>query len=366
MHPRGRRQRIAAGSPSPKPVQVLKSAQWHDLPGMIQGRPDRPAFANTREHRPAIGLVLPQEEGPGEPEPSWGNISGAARLAEDVGFDAAWLVDHFLWARDPWERNPGDYGLPSSDERLGALEAWTTIAGLAAVTSRIQLGTVVTCTRYRNPALLAKMADTVDGISNGRLILGLGAGDNRPEHEMFGYTADRPVSHFAEALQIIVPLLRTGAVDFEGEFYRAHAELLPRGPRAGGPPILLGSLANRPRMLSMVAKYADIWNSWVWAATEATAVRPAVEAVEDACRAIGRDPDSLRRSTVLVVAMDGPMARNPDFITGSIDDIAHTIAAFADEGVDEVQVRLFPNDLATIEQFGRVVEQLTVDEGPGT
>ena len=312
----------------------------------------------------SIGLLLPQEEGPGEPPPTWEYISEAARTAEAVGFDSAWLVDHFLWDQDPWRRDPADYGEAAGDGQLGTLEAWTTIAGLAATTSRIRLGTLVTCTRYRNPALLAKMADNVHSISGGRLVLGLGGGDNREEHEMFGYPADRAVSHFEEALQIVVPMLRTGRVDFDGEVYRAHTELRPR-PVPGSPPILIGTLANRPRMLRLVATYADIWNGWVWAATEAAKIRPALEAVDEACRAVGRDPASLRRSAVVVVALDGPMARNPDVIRGSLDDVAATIAGFAAEGIDEVQVRLFPNDLASIERFGRILERVRSGEGCG-
>ena len=111
-------------------------------------------------------------------------------------------------------------------------------------------------------------------------------------------------------------------------------------------------------MLRLVATYADIWNGWVWAATEAAKIRPALEAVDEACRSVGRDPATLRRSAVVVVAMDGPMARNPDFIHGTPADVAATLAGFAAEGIDEIQVRLFPNDLPTIERFGRIVEQV--------
>ena len=313
--------------------------------------------------RLSIGIVLPQEEGPGDPAPSWKLMSTAARVAEDVGLDAVWLVDHFLWERDPWGRDPGDFGEADDPAGYGTREAWTTLSALAAMTSRIRLGTLVTCTRYRNPALLAKMADTVDEISGGRLILGLGGGDNRREHERFGYPSDRPVSHFEEALEIIVPLLRNGHVDYDGSAYSAHAELKPRGPRTGGPPILIGSLAGRPRVLGLVARHADIWNGWVVGITHASQVPPLRTAVDAACLEIGRDPATLARSMVIVIALGGPMARRADVMTGTLDELAGGIAAFGHEGINEVQVRLFPNDPATIEQFGRVVEAVRHLEG---
>lgn len=317
---------------------------------------------NGPSGRLSIGLLLPQEEGPGEATPSWTRMSGAARLAEDVGVDSLWLVDHFLWTADPWARDPADYGERADPKGYGTREAWTSLAALAATTSRVRLGTLVSCTRYRNPAVLAKMADTVDDISGGRLVLGLGAGDNRPEHDGLGISTDRPVSHFEEALQIIVPLLRNGSVDFEGAAYRAHLELKPRTSRASGPPILIGSLTNRPRVLGLVARHADIWNGWIWETARPSQIPPIRETVDAACRAVGRDPATLARSIVIVVALDGPMTRMAGAITGSIEEIAAAIEPFVDEGIGEVQVRLFPNDLAAIERFGRVIEAVRASD----
>ena len=305
----------------------------------------------------SVGIMLPQEEGPGDPPPSWQYIAEAARLAEATGFDSVWLVDHFLWPEDPWNRDPERFGGRLQPTGYGALEAWTTISALAAVTTRIRLGTIVTCTRYRNPALLAKMADNVHAISGGRLVLGLGSGDSFAEHEMFGYPTERPVSHFEEALSVIVPLLHEGRVEFEGEFYRAKAQLQPRSGAAIPPPILIGALRNRPRMLSLVARFADIWNGWFWA-TSAADVRPVREAVDAACVENGRAPASLRRSMVVVVAIDGPMTDVDGVLTGTEEQIAATLMAFRDEGIDEVQLRLFPNDHATIRLFGAILRQV--------
>jgi alkanesulfonate monooxygenase SsuD/methylene tetrahydromethanopterin reductase-like flavin-dependent oxidoreductase (luciferase family) len=137
-----------------------------------------------------IGLILNHEEEPGGMSPRWEDIRGFAEDAEGAGFDALWIAD-LLWDGDPWGRDP--------DGRYGSWEAWTTLAGLCSVTSRIRMGTLVTCAGYRNPALLAKMADTVDQISGGRLVLGLGAGDAPGEHDRFGFPSERRVSRYAEA-----------------------------------------------------------------------------------------------------------------------------------------------------------------------
>ena len=238
-------------------------------------------------------------------------------------------------------------------------EAWTTLAALAGATSRIRLGTLVTCTAYRNPALLAKMADTVDEISGGRLVLGLGAGDYPAEHRRFGVPYERPVSRFEEARSIIVPLLRTGSVDFEGEIYSARdCVLRPRGPRPGGPQILIGSLGSGPRVLRLVAQHADIWNGWIPDRSHAGEVPALRAAVDAACRVHGRDPLTLARSVAVAVAFSGPMVDRPGSITGTPEDIADALRSFAREGIDEVQIRLFPNDRAAVERFGSILALL--------
>jgi alkanesulfonate monooxygenase SsuD/methylene tetrahydromethanopterin reductase-like flavin-dependent oxidoreductase (luciferase family) len=307
--------------------------------------------------RLSVGIFLPQEEGPGDPPPSWSHISGAAQIAEEVGFDSVWLVDHFLWPDDPWARDPAAFGVDPDPDGYGSLEAWTTISALAAVTSRVDLGTVVTCSRYRNPALLAKMADNVHGISGGRLILGLGSGDSFAEHEMFGYPIERPVSHFEEALSIIRPLLRDGRVNFSGQFYRAAAVLKPRPAGLASPPIMIGALRNRPRMLALVARFADIWNGWFWA-TSAEDIPPAREAVDAACLAAGREPRTLARSMVVVVALGGPMTRMDGVLSGTDEEIASALSSFRREGFDTLQLRLFPNDYVTIRRFGTILERV--------
>src|SRR6266849_4021848 len=171
--------------------------------------------------------------------PSFRDLRELAQGAEQMGFASLWMGDHLL------------YRFPGEEER-GLWEVFSMLSALAAVTTRITLGSLVACTSFRNPALLAKIADTVDEISGGRLILGLGAGWHEPEYPAFGYRFDHRVSRFEEALTIIHGLLRHGKIDFAGIYYSAReCELRPRGPRPSGPPILIGSTGQR--MLRLLA-----------------------------------------------------------------------------------------------------------------
>lgn len=300
------------------------------------------------KRRVDVGLLLNQEEVPGRPAPRWSDLERIATDAEELGLDSLWLVDHLLWRSDPWDRGaPGD---------LGVWECWTTLAAVARATRRVSLGTLVTCTGYRHPALLAKMAETVDEISGGRLILGVGAGDYEPEYRMLGQPFDRRVSRFEDALRVLVPLLRTGAVDHDGEFFRVpDFRLRPRGPRTSGPPILIGTLAQRPRMLRLVAEHADIWNVWAGGALDADQLRPACQAVDEACRQAGRDPRTLRRSAMVVVSLDGTMQGRPGVISGGPQEIAGALLAYVEAGFDMLQIGLFPTDPDALGVLARAV-----------
>src|SRR5262249_20633834 len=154
------------------------------------------------------------------------------------GFDSLWLPDNFF------ERTPG---APTR----GMWECWTMLAALAEATRRVELGTLILINAFRNPAVVAKMATTADEVSHGRLILGLGAGypgNNDPMYQAFGLPLGQQVARFAEALQIVTPLLKDGRVDFAGAYYAApHGEEVPRGPRPAGPPLLVGGIG--PRLL---------------------------------------------------------------------------------------------------------------------
>jgi probable F420-dependent oxidoreductase len=273
-----------------------------------------------------------------------------ARTIDDLGFDAVWVGEHLL------------YRWPDREPR-GPWEAWTQMAALAAVTSRVTIGPLVACTGFHNPALLAKQAATIDEISGGRFVLGLGAGWNEVEFRAFGFPFDERIARFEEAFTIIRTLLREGAIDFDGRFHQARdCELLPR-PRPGGPPLLVGS--NGPRMLRITMPYADAWNTWYADTDNSPAgVPPLREVVDAACREVGRDPATVRRTVAAHVRLPGGRGRiMGDASTtqriapleGPPERIAEELRAYAAVGVSEIQAVLDPIDRPSIEAFAAVL-----------
>jgi len=294
-----------------------------------------------------VGLILPDTEREmGGATARWSDLEQMARMAEDLGFDSIWNADHLI------------YRFPEKEEQ-GPWECWSLLAALAAVTSRVEIGPLVSCTSFRNPALLAKIADTVDEISSGRLVLGLGAGWHEPEYIAFDYPFDHRVSRFAEAIAIIHGLLRTGNVDFDGTYYRAQdCELRPRGPRPQGPPIMIGSTA--PRMLGLLAIYGDIWNAW--ARQSLAELADDRRKVDAALEEVGRDPATVERTVSLLVdlptATGRPSEEKPGFKPREPEELAAHLASYADAGISHVQLMLDPNTPAGIEWAARSVEAL--------
>ena len=293
-----------------------------------------------------IGYLASLDDVPTEgATPRFGDVRALALAAEAAGIDSFWVADHFI-ARMPEEGEVGQW------------ESLTFLSALAAVTSRIQLGPMVAATSFRNPALTAKMADSIDEISNGRFILGLGAGWHEPEYTAFGYPFDHLASRFEEALQIIVLLLREGKVDFAGEYYTASdAVLRPRGPSPKGPPILIG--ARRPRMLRLVARYADAWNTAWHTKPEVMAERLAE--MRRACEEEGRDPATLELTAgaILKLGSDGqPAEGKPYQITGTNQEIADRLRGFVEVGAQHLTLVIEPEGMVGFERFLPILDLL--------
>jgi probable F420-dependent oxidoreductase len=295
-----------------------------------------------------IGIQLPEVER----RVDWPELLSMARTAEAVGFDSLWLGDHLL------------YDLPGGAVR-GPWEVWTSLAALAAVTERVQLGPLVASTSFHAPAMLAKQAATVDAISGGRLILGLGAGWNEREYRAFGFPYDHRVSRFEEAFTIIRELLRTGRIDFDGEYYRVEDCVLDPGPsRPGGPPLMLGSVG--PRMLGIGLPHVDAWNVW-WSGYGNTPEGFAAlrGRIDQAIAETGRNPDEIEATAAVLVNLPGATRRvmgdtyNADVppVQGSPADIASQLEAMAAAGATHLQLVVDPITLGSIETLA---ETLTV------
>ena len=294
----------------------------------------------------SVGIQLPEVEW----EVPFPELLAMAKTAEAVGFDSLWLGDHLL------------YDLPVGPR--GPWEVWTSLAAIAAVTSRILLGPLVASTSFHAPAMLAKQAATVDAISNGRLIVGLGAGWNEREYQAFGFPFDRRVSRFAEAFTIISTLLSEGAIDFDGTFYRVQDCVLhPRSVTPGGPPLMVGSA--KPRMLAITGSHISFWNVW-WTDHGNDPERFAVlkREVDERLSVVGRAPGDVQATCAILVQLEGGVGRQMgaeervDPLRGTPLEIADRLRAFAAAGATHVQLVVDPITRASIEACADVLREL--------
>jgi alkanesulfonate monooxygenase SsuD/methylene tetrahydromethanopterin reductase-like flavin-dependent oxidoreductase (luciferase family) len=295
-----------------------------------------------------VGIQLPEIER----SVRWPELAAMIKGIEEAGFDSVWTGDHFLYhmadgtAEAPWD-------------------AWSILAAAAAITSRVSLGPLVTPVGFYNPAVLAKKAATVDEISGGRLILGLGAGWNQVEFAGYGVPYDHRISRFEEAFTIIRTLLQEGEIDFEGEYYSARdCQLVPRS-RPGGPPIMIGSIGER--MLQITLPYLTSWNVWHSdTGNSPEGVEPLLERVAAACAKAGRDPATVDATVCVLVRMPGGVGRRqgdytdatPNPLQGPPEVIAEGLRGYARAGVKEVQLVVDPITLESIEALAPVLELL--------
>ena len=299
--------------------------------------------------RMKVGLVVIMADlPPTGMAPRYREVREVALQAEAAGFDSIWLYDHLL------------YRFPDQPT-AGIWECWTMLSALAEATTRVELGTLVACTQFRNPALLAKMAVTLDEVSDGRFTLGVGAGWNRPEFDAFGFPFDHRVDRFEEAMQIIAPLLRTGRVDFHGTYYQAHdCEIRPWGPRETGPPLMVAAFG--PRMLRLAARYADICNFGMLGKPDMLAAPRT--SLEEACKDVGRDVSTLPITATVALALPelGEVTHVvEDALSGSAQEIAAALHGYAVFGVKHVMFEVLTYTPAAL---ARLTEALHIYRGP--
>jgi alkanesulfonate monooxygenase SsuD/methylene tetrahydromethanopterin reductase-like flavin-dependent oxidoreductase (luciferase family) len=234
---------------------------------------------------------------------------------------------------------------------------------IAAATRRVKVGTWVMSALHRNAGITAKAVETIDEISGGRFVLGLGSGHAGKQAHAFGLPEDHVYGRFEEALQIIVPLLREGRADFQGTYHAARdLEHRPVGPRPGGIPIMIG--AQGPKMLRLAARHADIWSWYVNERSDLIEFGPRLVALEAACVDVGRDPATIGKSAGIVVeptAVTGAEAVFGPPVRGSAEQIADAFRAFAAAGYTNLELVLWPPTLAAVDALAPVLELLDAD-----
>lgn len=274
-----------------------------------------------------LGTVLPvaQSDGPGR-TPTWAEVREFAQHAEAAGLDTLWVADHL-------------YGNEQGRPPEGIHEAWTLLTGVAASTQRIGLGQLVTPTSFRSPGLVAKMAVTVDAISGGRLVLGLGAGWHDEEYRAFGYPTDHKVGRFEEALEIIVRLLHGETVTYHGRYHAVSDAVLLPAPTRPIPVLVAG---DGPRMLGLTARFADAWNTAWFTKVDDRLLRRLAN-MNEALRAAGRD----RSSLVVTIGLVVNQADAPD----SAERVARLLDTCRELGIDEAIVLLQPMTEAALDRL---------------
>jgi len=296
-----------------------------------------------------IGLVLPLNQSFVDGSTTrWTEIRDMAVRAEEMGFDTVWTADELLWR--PPEATEGGTGWWECVAMTGAV---------AAATSRVKVGTWILSALHRNPGISAKAVETLDEISGGRFVLGLGSGHAGNQGKIFGLLEDHVYSRFEEALEIIVPLLRHGRADFEGRFHAARGlEQRPLGPRPGRIPIMIG--AGGSKMIRLAARHADVWSWYVNERSEVAEFEPRLRELEAACAEVGRDPATIGRSAGIWVEPTGVGGAEAMAVPvrGSALEIADGIRSFHAAGFTQVELMLWPSTMAALEAMAPVLEEL--------
>jgi alkanesulfonate monooxygenase SsuD/methylene tetrahydromethanopterin reductase-like flavin-dependent oxidoreductase (luciferase family) len=270
-----------------------------------------------------VGVTVPLAYGDTEDgrAPAFAETLDFTRRAEAVGLDSIWVYDHLIFRFPP-------------EPEEGVHEAWTTLTALAPVVPRVELGALVMCSSFRNAGLMAKMAATLDDLSGGRVILGLGCGWHEPEYEAFGFPFDHRVGRFEEDLEVVTRLLRGEEVTFSGRWSNYdRAKLLP--PPARRTPILVA--AKGERMLRLTAQWSDAWNM-AWFGSVEDRLRASLRDLEAACDAVGRDPGTMRRTVGLRVHEPGQRGEDDHGTDADAAGLADLFDELASIAVDDAVI----------------------------
>lgn len=293
-----------------------------------------------------IGLVLPTfQYGPERTTPRWTEMREIARLGEETGYDTLWVIDELLWQVE-------------GETPQGAWDGVSIAGAVAAITSRVKVGSWVLSALHRNPGIIAKTAETLDEISGGRFIFGLGAGHEWPgQARAFGLPEKQIFARFEEALQIIVPLLRQGEAAFEGKFHSARDLVQqPVGPRPNAIPFLIGG--NGPKAQRYAALHADVWSCYVDQRAHVDELGPRIASLEEICHEVGRDPESIGRAVGVVVRPFDPAGASERSVSGTPEQIATALLSLRDIGFTQVDLSLTPDTIAAVEALAPTVELL--------
>ncbi|HWV34795.1 MAG TPA: LLM class flavin-dependent oxidoreductase [Thermomicrobiales bacterium] len=296
-----------------------------------------------------IGVQLPEVEY----EYTWPQLREMATTAEAIGLDSVWLGDHLMYRYDDPHRVP-----------RGPFEAWSTLSAIAAVTDRVQIGPLVASALFHSPPMIAKMAATIDQISNGRFVLGIGAGWHEPEYRGFGFPFDHRASRFDESFTIIRELFATGEASLQGEWYTIDGALLfPKPVQPGGPPIMIGSKGRR--MLEITLPHVAMWNAWsADYGNTREGLADLLGFVDRTCEQVGRDPETLVKTICPLIGMEGGSGRISEYGAPKPIDgrepsrIAEELRGYAEMRIDHVMLVLDPINAETIAALAPMLEEL--------
>ena len=284
-----------------------------------------------------IGVMLPLggDDGPGGTMPGWKDVRAVAEAADQSGLDSVWIADHFLY------RSP-------EGQVYGMHDSWTLLSAVAAITSRVELGNMVLCASFRDPGLTAKMAATLDEVSGGRLILGVGAGWHDPEYEAFGLPTDHRVGRFEEWLEIVARMIRGETVTYDGTYHQVREATLDPAPPHRIPILIAG---HRPRMMRLTAQWADAWNT-AWYGAPTPQVEERLQTLRQALETANRPTDAVARTVGIIVRdPDQPPVPDPSPNAIAVQDLPEATAAYEKLGVNHLIISPEPMTPRTVERI---------------